>query len=310
MKEPDPQNDSMTEAGASPMVSIIVPSFNQGRFLQRCIDSILDQGHRPLEIVVVDGASTDETLDVLSSYADIPEVSWSSEPDGGPADAVNKGLARVRGPIVGIQSSDDYYLPGALELAVAAFRQDVNVGLIYGDVQSVDTEERVLRVWRRPPHRNDLCVALCICVPQSSAFFARELACELGGWRTTYHTADWDLWLRMMFRARTVKIDAVLSAWRVYPGQRTDQRQRVFSDFRRMLDESPDVRHGDWRTRQAARSAKQLIGVSYDNRGPWSRARYLVFAVALYPPVWRHIPGKRGMLPTSRGVWRSIMKRG
>lgn len=292
-----------------PLVSVIVPSFNQGRFLRRCIDSILDQDYRPVEIFVADGASTDETVDVLKSYAAVPEVRWLSEPDEGPADAVNKALAQVRGEIVGIQSSDDYYLDDAFVPVVAAFRASADVGLVYGDVQSVDPDGNVLRTWRRPAHRNDLCVALCIPIPQSSAFFRRALARELGGWRREYHTADWDLWLRMMARTRTIKVDQVLSSWSVYPGQRTGDRKRVFTDFRRMLDESQEIREGNWRLRQAARSAKQLIGVSYDRRGPLSKARYLLAAAVLYPPVWRHVPGKRGMFPTPVDIARSIRRR-
>src|SRR4029078_10041925 len=94
-----------------PLVSIIVPSFNQGRFIRTTIDSILEQSYRPLEAIVVDGGSNDDTVDVLKSYGDLPELRWTSEPDTGVADAVNKGFARARGEVIGIQSSDDWYAP-------------------------------------------------------------------------------------------------------------------------------------------------------------------------------------------------------
>ena len=100
------------------LVTIIVPSFNQGRFIKETLHSILAQDYRPIEVLVIDGASSDLTIEVLESYAGVPELKWWSEPDNGVVDAVNKGLARARGEIVAIQSSDDLYLPGAISAAV------------------------------------------------------------------------------------------------------------------------------------------------------------------------------------------------
>src|SRR5262245_47637775 len=105
-----------------PLVSIVVPSFNQGRFIRTTIDSVLQQAYRPLEIIVVDGGSTDETIDVLKAYGNLPELQWTSEPDHGVADAVNKGFQRARGDVIGIQSSDDWYTPGAVAAAVEALQ--------------------------------------------------------------------------------------------------------------------------------------------------------------------------------------------
>ena len=96
-----------------PLISVIVPSFNQGAFIRKTIESALQQDYRPIEVVVMDGASTDNTVDILKSFGDIPELRWVSEPDQGVVDAVNKGLRLARGEIAAIQSSDDFYLPGA-----------------------------------------------------------------------------------------------------------------------------------------------------------------------------------------------------
>src|SRR5438046_444877 len=98
------------------LLSVVVPSFNHNRFIGRTLDSILNQSYRPLEIIVCDGASTDGTVETLRRYAALhPEISWLSEPDSGPADAVNKGLARIKGEIAAIQNSDDIYYPGAFD---------------------------------------------------------------------------------------------------------------------------------------------------------------------------------------------------
>jgi glycosyltransferase involved in cell wall biosynthesis len=115
-----------------PLVSIAVPSFNQGRFIEETLRSCLEQHYRPIEIVVQDGGSTDGTISVLRSL-DAPELSWISESDEGVVDAVNKGLRRARGDILSIQSSDDLFLGGAIEAAVEALFHDPTIGLVYGE---------------------------------------------------------------------------------------------------------------------------------------------------------------------------------
>lgn len=293
----------MSENAQRPLISIIVPSFNHGRFIRECLDSILDQDYRPLEILVMDGGSKDDTVAVLKEYAHVPEVRWWSEPDRGPADAVNKGLAKASGDIIGIQSSDDYYLPGALSRVAAEFVARPDVGLVYGDSRNVNLDGSTRSRTSRPPHTNAMCIAMCVCIPQSSAFFRTTLGRELGGWRLDVHTADWEFWLRMMFRTQVVKVDAELSAWRMYAGQRTDQRRKVFDAYRRMIDESPDIQGAGWQTRLAALASKQLIGISFDRGGPWRKLRYLLAATALYPPLWPQVPRKLAMLPKIREIW-------
>src|SRR3954467_14632031 len=100
----------------APLVSIVTPSFNQGRFLGRTIDSVLGQDYPHVEYLVVDGGSTDESLAVLRGYGD--RVRWLSEPDRGQSDAINKGLAQSRGDIVAYLNSDDVLWPGAIRTVV------------------------------------------------------------------------------------------------------------------------------------------------------------------------------------------------
>lgn len=97
VKQPPLQTVPLKLLPERPLVSIVVPSYNQGRFIRDTIDSILDQDYRPLKIHVIDGASTDETAEVLRSYGNIPELDWVSEPDSGVVEAVNRGFARVGG---------------------------------------------------------------------------------------------------------------------------------------------------------------------------------------------------------------------
>src|SRR5215471_9874354 len=116
-----------------PLVSIVVPSFNQGRFIAETVRSCLEQSYRPIEILVQDGGSTDDTISILQSLK-AAELHWQSETGEGVVDAVNKGLRRARGDILSIQSSDDVFLSGAIEAAVEALLHDPTIGLVYGDV--------------------------------------------------------------------------------------------------------------------------------------------------------------------------------
>jgi glycosyltransferase involved in cell wall biosynthesis len=125
-----------------PLVSIVTPSFNQGAFLEETILSVLDQDYPHLEYVVVDGGSTDGSVEIIRRYAD-RITWWTSEPDRGQAAALNKGFARTRGDYVGWLCSDDTLLPGAISRLVAALERDPNLVLAYGD--AVYTDERSAR---------------------------------------------------------------------------------------------------------------------------------------------------------------------
>ena len=124
------------------LVSIVVPSFNQGKFIGETLRSCLRQSYRPLEILIQDGGSSDDTISVLRSFKN-PELNWVSQADKGVVDAVNKGLHRAKGEILTIQSSDDVFLDGAVEAAVEALSRDPTIGMIYGDVELIDEESRV-----------------------------------------------------------------------------------------------------------------------------------------------------------------------
>lgn len=279
------------------LISIIVPSWNQGKFLDSFIKSVLEQDYRPFELIIIDGASTDETVDVLKARSDMPELRWISEPDSGPADAVNKGLAMARGKVAGIQSVDDYYLPGALRLAAEEFSIDRGLGILYGDVRRISADGEVLSDIQRPPHDNAYCLALCMCIPQSSTFFRTKNAVELGGWRKEYFTCDWDLWLRMMFRCRVKKIDKIMSARRLYPEQRTAQRSQVLDSYLRMLDDARSLTRGSIRMWRAEMASRFFIRYLFDaDSGRVMRLIWALAATLFFPRVWPYIPRKKSLI--------------
>ena len=238
MKTPPP----LPPLPANPLVSVVVPSYNQGAFIRQTLESCLAQDYRPIEVVVVDGASTDGTVAVLESFSGRPEVRWVSEPDAGVVDAVNKGLARARGEIAVIQSSDDFFLPGCFSAVAEGFRKRPAAGLVFGDVERVDAEGQAAFSPRQPRYSLARLLARELFIYQPTAFFRRELALELGGWNPEIpYVPDIDLWIRLAFRAEVAQLDAVLAAYRSHPGQRDKHRQNIYRDYLRMLELSREI---------------------------------------------------------------------
>src|SRR5512143_842563 len=124
----------------APTVSIVTPTLNQARFLRRTLDSVRAQTYPVSEHIVVDGGSTDGTLDILAREGERPALQWTSGPDGGMYEAVNKGLAMASGEILGYLASDDVYLPWTIEAVVEAFAARPTVDIVFGDGITIEEE--------------------------------------------------------------------------------------------------------------------------------------------------------------------------
>lgn len=186
-------------------LSFVIPTRNQARFIGRCIDSCLQQAVGEAEVIVVDGASTDDTLAVLRRYGD--RVRWSSRPDTGQGQAVNRGVTSAGGEIVAWINSDDFYAgPDGLPAVLAAFGEP-EVDIVYGRGRTVDASGRTLRATCGRALRS--CADLLMMpsgLLQPAVFFRRRLFLEVGGLREDLHYAlDYDLWLRMFPRARATR---------------------------------------------------------------------------------------------------------
>lgn len=297
---------------AAPLVSIIVPTYEMGRFLPETLDSIFAQDHRPLEVIVVDGASRDDTVAVLQrAAAEHPELRFISEPDEGPEDAINKGLALITGDIAAIQSADDVYLPGAIRAAVQGFDRHPEAGIVYGDAKMIDVHGgHVSGPTRYLPWSLERYLVGSTFIPQSSAFFRPQAARAVGGVRRRYFVFDIDLWLRMVLAgAVPVKIPGVLSAYRRHDAQRDQEAGAIHESYRRLLAETPELHQRSLRTRLAAAAGWRMLTQHYNpSDNPRHATVQVWLAMLVYPPAARGLVKPRTLIPPPP-TWRGALRR-
>jgi len=217
-----------------PLVTVVTPSYNQGRFIRATIESVLKQDYPRIEYLVMDGGSTDETVSILREYSD--RLRWVSEPDHGQAHAINKGWRQARGSILAYLNSDDVYLPGAIAQAVAALEAHPEAAAVYGEGYHVDEEGRVLERYPTESFNPDRLQEICfICQP---TVFLRREAVERAGYldESLRYCMDYDLWIRL---ARAGKILShtphYLASTRLHADAKTlDQRGQAHAEILRV----------------------------------------------------------------------------
>jgi glycosyltransferase involved in cell wall biosynthesis len=178
-------------AAKRPLISVVTVVFNGEAHLEETIVSVLRQDYDNIEYLIVDGGSTDGTLDILEKYADRIDY-WVSEPDGGIYDAMNKGLKLAGGELIGLLNADDFYQPGALEKVAESYRKEGVQGIYYGD-NFVLQEDLGLKYRFRATLRYWLGMPMC----HQAMFVHRDVYAKLGGYSTSYRFAgDYDFLLR------------------------------------------------------------------------------------------------------------------
>lgn len=217
-----------------PLVTVVTPSFNHGRFIRETIESVLSQDYPRIEYVVIDGGSTDETVTILKSYGD--RLAWVSEPDGGQTSAINRGWRRARGTIIAYLNSDDTYLPGAIEKAVAGLRAHPEAGAVYGEGYHVDETGSVIERYPTEPFDVGRLADTCfICQP--TVFLRREIVERLGYLdESVRYCMDYDLWIRLAHVSRFAYLSEYLANTRLHADAKTlDQRGPVHAEILRTV---------------------------------------------------------------------------
>jgi glycosyltransferase involved in cell wall biosynthesis len=204
-----------------PTITIVTPSFNQAEFIERTLDSVLSQSYPNLEYIVVDGGSTDGSIEIIKKYEKYLTW-WVSEPDRGQAHAINKGLMRATGDWVGWQNSDDVYLPGALKLAAQTMSRQSSCGIVAGGLQMIDSSGRLLRELRyvTPTWRSMRAEGMVIA--NQSSWWRRELHRTVGLLEESLVCAfDYDWYLRLLRHTKVAYIDKALGALRMHAATKT-----------------------------------------------------------------------------------------
>jgi GT2 family glycosyltransferase len=205
-----------------PTISVVTPSYQQGRFLDRTLYSVVSQKYPALEYIVQDGASTDGTLAVLGRFGPLL-TSWSSEPDSGQAEAINRGFAQTSGEVMAWLNSDDLLLPGSLAYVARYFAEHPDVDVVYGNRLMIDHTDGQVGAWVLPAH-SDVALTLADYVPQETLFWRRRIWEKAGAFvdPSFGYALDWELLLR--FRdagAKMVRLPRFLGAFRIHAAQKT-----------------------------------------------------------------------------------------
>jgi glycosyltransferase involved in cell wall biosynthesis len=222
-----------------PRVSIVTISFNQEKFLERAIRSVLDQDYGDIEYIVIDAGSIDGSREIIERYRSrISKVIL--EPDKGPADGLNKGFAAASGDIFGYINADDSYLPGAITKAVAAFEMRPDADVIYGHSYIVDGSGQVVRRSRSVPFDLRLYAYGGVIVMQQSTFFRRQAFENAGGFNASNRTSwDGELLIAMARSgSKLAMVDDYWSMYAIYPGSITASiktNQQYLNDHARMF---------------------------------------------------------------------------
>ena len=218
------------------LVSIITPSYNQAPYLEQTIQSVLGQEYPRIEYIVIDGKSTDSSIEIIKKYADRLAY-WVSEKDSGQAEAINKGFSRASGEIFAWLNSDDYYLPGTVAAVVKCFEENSDVVMVYGDMLAVDGNGQTTNVlkYKQLSLEDLLCFQI---IGQPSVFFRRAAFERTGPLDTSFHfSLDHQLWIRLAQQGKILHVPQVWSAARYHAGAKNRARAAEFGrEAFRVLD--------------------------------------------------------------------------
>jgi hypothetical protein len=228
-------------SAGTPLVSIVTPSFNQGRYLEDSLRSVLWQDYPNLEYLVIDGGSTDGSVDIIRRYADRLSY-WISEPDDGQADAINKGLRRAKGEIIAWLNSDDlYYLPETISHAVRCLQAHPQAPMVYGDGVLVGSDGTLLD-WHRYRSYSLLDLLSFRVLLQPTAFMRRTAVAQAGWLREARHMVfDHELWIRLAAIGSPVHVNEFWAVERTHEQAKTvaqaaefvEEANRLLTDLER-----------------------------------------------------------------------------
>jgi len=223
------------EINKLPLITIVTPSFNQSKFLEQTIQSVLHQDYLHIEYIVIDGGSTDGSVDIIRKYE--KHISfWISEPDEGQSSAINKGFSDAKGSICAWINSDDILAPSAVRIAVHYLTHETEIGLVYGDRLHIDKKGNVVGIKRLPSHDPQMFKQNFI-IPQETSFFRREVFEKVGGIDESLNfSMDFDLWCKMNQVTKMYHIPAFMGCFREHETAKSitfhDYQNTAYKEYR------------------------------------------------------------------------------
>jgi len=202
-------------------ISIITPSFNQGKYIEQNILSVLNQNYTNFEHIIIDGGSTDNTLEILRKY---PHLKWISEPDEGQADALNKGLKLATGEIIGWINSDDYYENDIFYTVINEFK-DNDVKWLCGNILFKYEELNIFIPDKTPLITYNALIKNPDIVRQQAAFYRKDILISIGGFNKSYYMVmDYDLWIKLSKMTNPKMVDKVFAIFRIHDEQKSTEK--------------------------------------------------------------------------------------
>ncbi|MFX0199900.1 MAG: glycosyltransferase family 2 protein [Candidatus Hodarchaeota archaeon] len=296
-----------------PRITIITPSFNQGQFIERTIESVLSQDIDGLEYIVIDGGSTDATVSILKRYGNKfdDRLRWISENDEGPAHAINKGILRTSAPVVGWLNSDDIYYSGALQAVLDFFDSHTEAEVVYGDANHIDENDKFIEKYPTEPWDWERLLETCF-ISQPATFVRRE-AIETYGLldKRLRYSMDYEYWIRLAKQGvHFVYLPRLLAATRMHRDcftlSSSEKCHRDINDFFRW-------HFGEVRDRwifNYAHAAVRSKGFRDENRWRFALA---VSAYSVYASLrWNHTISKEVLWKTiywvAGNTWHAITR--
>lgn len=220
-----------------PGVTVVMPSLNQGQFLEEAIRSVLLQGYPNLEFFIYDGGSSDSSLEIIQKYASFLDF-WVSEPDDGQSDAINRGFKRATGKYLAWLNSDDLYLPGCLKQLVTSLEGNSAAGMAFGQVEVIDSLNRKVGSFEPVSTRVEDLLLFQEIIPQQAALFRRDLVEQVGFLRTDLDYAmDHEFFIRLGMQAQMIPVRETLAQFRLSDiNKGVAQRTRWALEFVKIVD--------------------------------------------------------------------------
>jgi glycosyltransferase involved in cell wall biosynthesis len=288
------ESDTLTEmtmAGTPwPKISIVTPSYNQGDFIEETIRSVLLQGYPNIEYFIIDGGSTDKTIEIIKKYE--PWItSWVSERDNGQSSAINKGWRRASGDICSYLNSDDTILKNTLSQIGNFFHKNSTIDMVYGNCYFINEKSQILRTFEGKSYKRSMIFNWELNIGQPSVFFRRKIFHTIGYLNEQYrYVMDFDFWIRTSISHTLEYIPCFLGTMRLHPEAKTIRDFSLFYKEEllslKMVFSRPDL------PREVKRYEKMSFASSYLRAGyrefqlgNLKEARHLLMtALKKYPP--------------------------